>query len=111
MKMYTLEDWVRHGDELRRPLLVSKGLVDSESLGIVGGGLSGLSLAYRIGSERPDLPIKLIEKTGRLGGVIETWREGEWVCDISVNAVRPHPSFWRLVDDPVSYTHLTLPTR
>ena len=97
--MYTLEDWVRHGDELRRPLLVSKGLVDSESLGIVGGGLSGLSLAYRIGLERPDLPIKLIEKTGRLGGVIETWREDEWICDISVNAVRPHPSFWRLVDD------------
>ena len=97
--MYTLEDWVRHGDELRRPLLVSDGLVGSESVGIVGGGLSGLSLAYRIGTARPDLPIKLIEKTGRLGGVIETWREGEWICDLSVNAVRPHPSFWRLVDD------------
>ena len=97
--MYTLDDWVRHGDELRRPLLVGEGLAGSEALGIIGGGLSGLSLAYRIGTARPDLPIKLIEKTGRLGGVIETWRESKWVCDLSVNAVRPHPSFWRLVDD------------
>ena len=97
--MYTLEDWIRHGDELRRPLLVSQELHESDSLTIVGGGLSGLSIAFRIGSARPDLPIKLLEKSNRLGGVIKTWRQGEWVCDISVNAVRPHPSFWRLVDD------------
>ena len=97
--MYTLEDWIRHGDELRRPLLVSQELHESDSLIIVGGGLSGLSIAFRIGSARPDLPIKLLEKSNRLGGVIKTWRQGEWVCDISVNAVRPHPSFWRLVDD------------
>ena len=97
--MYTLEEWVRHGDELRRPLLVNHNLSKSKEVTIVGGGLSGLCIAYRIGTARPDLRIRLLEKTSRLGGVIETWRQGEWVCDLSVNAVRPHPSFWRLVED------------
>ena len=25
--------------------------------------------------------------------------KGDWICDIAVNAVRPHPAFWRLVED------------
>ena len=97
--MYSLEDWVRHGNELRRPLLVNHALFESNRVVIVGGGLSGLSLAYRIGTERPDIHVTLIEKTTRLGGVIETWKTGAWICDVSVNAARPHPSFWRLVHD------------
>ena len=53
--MYSLEDWIRHGNELKRPLLVNQSLVESNRVVIVGGGLSGLSLAYRIGTERPDI--------------------------------------------------------
>ncbi len=97
--MYSLEDWIRHGNELRRPLLVNQALAESNRVVIVGGGLSGLSLAYRIGTERPDIFVTLIEKTTRLGGVIETWKRGGWICDVSVNAARPHPAFWRLVHD------------
>ena len=95
----TLDDWVRYGDELRRPLCVADDLGHSTTVCVVGGGLSGLTVAYRIASKRPDVSVELIEKTDRMGGVIETWTQGEWVCDVAVNATRSHPSFWRLVND------------
>ena len=94
-----MEDWVRYGDELRRPLCVADDLPNSSTVCVVGGGLSGLTVAYRIASKRPDVRVELIEKSDRLGGVIETWTQGEWVCDVAVNATRAHPAFWRLVDD------------
>ena len=97
--LFTVEDWVRYGDELRRPLLVAPKLSQSTKLCIVGGGLSGLSIAYRIATKRPDIEVEILERTERCGGTIETWSEGEWLCDIAVNAARPHPSFWRLVKD------------
>ena len=97
--LYSLEDWIRFGDELRRPLLVGPNLSTSTKLCIVGAGLSGLSIAYRIASKRPDLEIEILERTDRCGGTIETWSEGEWLCDVAVNAARPHPAFWRLVED------------
>ena len=97
--MYSIEDWVRFGDELRRPLLVGPNLSTSTKLCIVGAGLSGLAIAYRIASKRPDLEIEILERTDRCGGTIETWSEGEWLCDVAVNAARPHPAFWRLVED------------
>ena len=97
--LYSLEDWVRFGDELRRPLLVGPNLPTSTKVCIVGAGLSGLAIAYRIASKRPDLEIEILERTDRCGGTIETWSEGEWLCDVAVNAARPHPAFWRLVKD------------
>ena len=95
----TLDDWVRYGDELRRPLCVADDLGRSTTVCVVGAGLSGLTVAYRIASKRPDIKVELIEKTDQCGGVIETWTQGEWVCDVAVNATRAHPAFWRLVDD------------
>ncbi len=97
--MSDLEDWIKHGDEMRRPLLVNPALSKSEEVIIVGAGLSGLSCAFRLSTTRPDIKIKLIEKSEVLGGVISTWKEEDWICDLAVNAVRPHPAFWRLVRD------------
>ena len=90
---------MRFGDELRRPLLVGTNLSTSTKLCIVGAGLSGLAIAYRIASKRSDLEIEILERTNRCGGTIETWSEGEWLCDVAVNAARPHPAFWRLIED------------
>ena len=95
----TLDDWVRYGDELRRPLCVADDLGRSTTVCVVGAGLSGLTVAYRIATKRPDVEVELIEKTDRMGGVIETWTQGDWACDVAVNATRAHPAFWRLVDD------------
>ena len=97
--MSNLESWVLHGDEMRRPLLVHPKFAESAKIVIVGAGLSGLCCAYRIGKKRPDLEIILHEESDRIGGVISTWKEGEWACDVAVNATRAHPAFWRLIED------------
>ena len=36
--MFSEEEWTRYGDELRRPLLVAKGLAEADSVLVVGGG-------------------------------------------------------------------------
>tara|TARA_Y100000766_G_scaffold34098_2_gene23893 strand:- start:19 stop:1287 length:1269 start_codon:yes stop_codon:yes gene_type:complete len=97
--LHSVEDWIRYGDELRRPLLVGPNLAQSTKLYVIGAGLSGLTIAYRIATKRPDIEIEIIEKKNRCGGTIETWSDGQWSCDVAVNAARPHPAFWRLVDD------------
>ena len=97
--MSNVESWIRHGVEMRRPLLVNESLSQAEKVVIVGGGLSGMCCAYRIALKRPDVEVVLLEKSNRLGGVISTWSEGEWVCDLAVNATRSHPAFWRLIQD------------
>ena len=97
--MTDLESWINYGDEMRRPLLITPELANSSKVVIVGGGLSGMCIAYRLSRKRPDLEIILLEQKDSLGGVISTWKEDEWICDLAVNATRPHPSFWRLVED------------
>ena len=97
--MSDVESWIRHGVEMRRPLFVNDSLSQSKKIVIVGGGLSGMSCAYRIAQKSPNVEVILIEKSERLGGVISTWSENDWVCDLAVNATRAHPAFWRLVDD------------
>ena len=84
---------------MKRPLLVNPKFADSKKIVIVGAGFSGLCCAYRIAKKRPDLEIILHEKSDQIGGVISTWREGEWICDVAVNATRAHPAFWRLIED------------
>ncbi len=97
--MSDVASWIRHGVEMRRPLLVKEALSLSDKVVIVGGGLSGMCCAYRIAQKSPHVEIVLVEKSERLGGVISTWSEGEWICDLAVNATRAHPAFWRLVED------------
>ena len=97
--MHDLKDWVRHGDEIRRPLLVNPELSKKNKIIIVGGGLSGLCAAFRISEKFPNKEIIILEKTRKLGGVIHTWIKDEWICDISVNSSRPHPAVWRLISD------------
>ena len=57
--MTSLDEWVLHGDEMRRPLLVNPKISESTKLVIVGAGLRGLCCAYRIAKKRPDLEIIL----------------------------------------------------
>jgi oxygen-dependent protoporphyrinogen oxidase len=49
---------------------------------VVGGGLSGLSVAHFLGRQRPGLKVAIIEKDDRPGGAIRTFKEdgfqGEW---------------------------------
>jgi len=97
--VYSVDEWTRYGDELRRPLMVADGLQNAKNILIVGAGLSGLCVAYRLATKRPDVQIELLEKRDRCGGTVETWTKDGWLCDVAVNATRPHPSFWRLISD------------
>ena len=97
--MQEKQAWIRHGQELRRPLLVNPALTDEGHVVVVGAGLSGLTAAYRLREARPDLRVTLLERSNRAGGVIRTWRKGGWVGELAVNASRPHPAVWRLIDD------------
>ena len=67
VNMSTIEQWVKHGDEMRRPLLVHPKLGDSQTVIIVGGGLSGMCCAYQIAIKRPDVNVVVIEQSNRLG--------------------------------------------
>ncbi len=99
ISMTELQDWIEHGAEMRRPLLANPQLRDQQKIIIIGGGLSGLCTAYRLGQKYPDKKLILVERSDRLGGVIQSWKKDEWICDLAVNASRPHPAMWRLIDD------------
>ncbi len=96
---HSTEDWVKHGQELRRPLLVHPSISDGKISVIIGGGLSGMTVGYQIAKKNPERDVVILERGGRLGGVIETWSRDDWLCDVAVSSARPHPAFWRLVDE------------
>ncbi len=52
---------------------------------IVGGGISGLSLAYFLLKKNPQLDIKIIEAEKRAGGKIITERASGFLCEGGVN--------------------------
>lgn len=52
---------------------------------IVGGGISGLSLAYLLQRENPSLDLILLEAEERLGGKIWTDRAEGFLCESGVN--------------------------
>lgn len=57
--------------------------MSQRDLVVVGGGISGLSLAYRIlhGSSRAPYKVTVLEATPRVGGVIRTERASGFVLD------------------------------
>ena len=66
---------------------------------VIGGGISGLSIAMHIADKRPDTRVRLLEASGRLGGVIHTDRSDGWVCEAGPGAfIDRHPSTRRLIE-------------
>jgi oxygen-dependent protoporphyrinogen oxidase len=52
---------------------------------IVGGGISGLTLAYRLQERRPELDITVLEAEGRAGGTVGTLRRDGFQIEIGPN--------------------------
>lgn len=52
---------------------------------VVGGGISGLAAAHRLMELLPDAPIKLLESSNRLGGVLQTVRDGDYLIETSAD--------------------------
>ena len=55
------------------------------NIAIVGGGISGLSLAYALKQKRDDLDIKVFEADSRPGGKIFTEKFDGYICEAGVN--------------------------
>lgn len=48
---------------------------------VVGGGVSGLTAAYEVRRSNPHLSVAVIESGDRVGGIIGTMVDGDWVVD------------------------------
>ena len=72
----------------------------SASVAVIGGGISGLTAAYQL--HQQGTPFVLLEKSDRLGGLIFTEQINGFTIDAGPDSL--------LIQKPVSYTHLTLPT-
>jgi oxygen-dependent protoporphyrinogen oxidase len=71
---------------------------DDRATLVVGGGIGGLTLAFRL--HAAGLPVTLVESAPRVGGAIETDREGGWSFELGPNTVvAGEPAFDELVRD------------
>jgi oxygen-dependent protoporphyrinogen oxidase len=66
---------------------------------VIGGGISGLSCALNLVDRRPDLCVRVLEASDRLGGTIHTDRHNGFVCETGPGAyIDRHPSTRRLIE-------------
>lgn len=67
---------------------------------IVGAGLSGLSLAFRLHQARPDVQVTILERNSRPGGNIWTERRDGFQLECGPNGfLDSKPSTWQLCRD------------
>ncbi len=65
---------------------------------VVGGGISGLTAAFRL--IRGGLRVAVLEAAPRVGGAIETLRDGGWLAELGPNTVlESHPEVGELIRD------------
>jgi oxygen-dependent protoporphyrinogen oxidase len=70
------------------------------SVVIVGAGISGLALAYRLHQFVPDAEITLLERQDRVGGTMWTERREGFLVEIGANGFLDNkPSTWSLCRD------------
>jgi len=56
-----------------------------KSVAVIGGGITGLTAAFRL--EQKGIPVVLYESGGRVGGVIESIREGGYLAEFGPNTL------------------------
>lgn len=67
-EIQNVKDWSDVSDELEVKLTRLAELNTGDSVVILGGGISGLSLAWILANARPDLHIKVLEEKSQVGG-------------------------------------------
>ena len=72
-----------------------------KNIAIIGAGMTGLSLAYNLQEHN----ITIFDKSWRPGGRVSTRKHGDYLFDHGAHYLSTNHSV-----NPVSYTHLTLPT-
>jgi oxygen-dependent protoporphyrinogen oxidase len=66
---------------------------DMQRVVIVGGGISGLALAYRLQQEAPAVAITVLEKEKRFGGTLGTERRDGFTIEIGANGFLDNKPF------------------
>lgn len=59
---------------------------ESPRLAVIGGGISGLTAAYRLTKLLPEARVELFEAGDRLGGVLQTRREGDLLIECGADS-------------------------
>jgi oxygen-dependent protoporphyrinogen oxidase len=78
---------------------------------IAGGGITGLSAAYRLKQTAPGIAITVLEKTNRLGGIVHTVRENGFVVEAGPDSfLASKPCALRLCCDLGISDHLITPS-
>ena len=68
------------------------------TVGILGGGISGLSLAYKLSSE--NISVTVYEREKQVGGAIKTFRENGWMVEEGPNTLMvKSQKVWDLLED------------
>jgi oxygen-dependent protoporphyrinogen oxidase len=64
---------------------------------VVGGGIAGLVRGFTLARRREE--VRVLEASGRPGGVIRSERRDGFLLELGPNTVRPNPAVWRLLDE------------
>ena len=54
----------------------------TKSIAIIGAGITGLSSAYFIKKQRPDIDVTIYEASNRTGGKIQTYRTEGYTIEL-----------------------------
>ena len=69
-----------------------------KTIAVIGGGITGLTAAFEL--QRANVPVTLYEADSRVGGVIQSVREGGYLAEFGPNSVlETSPKIGTLVND------------
>lgn len=54
-------------------------------IAVIGGGISGLAAAHRLGEIRPECEVQVLEASPQLGGVLQTVRQGDYLIETAAD--------------------------
>jgi oxygen-dependent protoporphyrinogen oxidase len=69
----------------------------AKSIAIVGGGLTGLTAAWKL--HREGHRVTLLEKSSRVGGVITSQAEAGWLHETGPNSLQESPEVTKLINE------------
>ena len=64
-----------------------------KKVAVVGGGISGLTAAFRLQKQLPNAQIELFESDSQTGGVLRTHQHQDWLIESSADMFASDPSF------------------
>lgn len=87
-----VESWEGFDEQLEAAITRLHNLKSEEELVILGAGISGLSLAWFVAHARPDINVRVLEKSSRVGGYMQSQEINGTVFESGPRTLLPsHP--------------------